>query len=149
MSDTKGVGKLDGHIIPTTLPYLFPDWAALDRGLDSGIMDKINAGTTQRGVRVIAMAALGSAAGIFNTNKAVKTAADMADLRMQALDDNQIGVYKLWGTNATIVAWDEVPNALQTGIADGYINLVLSRLRSGLLTHLCSLSFEGQGAFAT
>jgi hypothetical protein len=27
--------------------------------------------------------------------------------------------------------------------------LVLSRLRSGLSTHLCSLSFEGQGAFAT
>ncbi len=27
--------------------------------------------------------------------------------------------------------------------------LVLSRLRSGLSTHLGSLSFEGQGAFAT
>lgn len=122
ISDTKGVGKLDGNIIPATLPYLFPDWAALDRGLDGGMMDKINTGTTQQGVRVIAMAALGSAAGIFNTKKAVKTAADMADLRMRALDDNQIGVYKLWGTNGTIVAWDEVPNALQTGIADGYIN---------------------------
>lgn len=122
MSDTKGVGKLDGNIIPATLPYLFPDWAALDRGLDGGMMDKINAGTTQQGVRVLALAALGSAAGIFNTKKPVNTAADMADLRMRALDDNQIGVYKLWGTNGTIVAWDEVPNALQTGIADGYIN---------------------------
>ena len=27
--------------------------------------------------------------------------------------------------------------------------LVLSRLRSGLPTHLCSLSFEGQGAFTS
>jgi hypothetical protein len=27
--------------------------------------------------------------------------------------------------------------------------VVLSRLRSGLSTHLCGLSFEGQGAFAT
>lgn len=122
MSDTKGVGKLDGNIVPATLPYLFPDWAALDRGLDGGMMDKINAGTTQQGVRVLALAALGSAAGIFNTKKPVNSAADMADLRMRALDDNQIGVYKLWGTNGTIVAWDEVPNALQTGIADGYIN---------------------------
>lgn len=122
MADTKGVGKLDGHIIPTTLPYLFPDWAALDRGLNGGMLDKINAGTTQQGVRVIGMAALGSAAGIFNTKKPINSAADMADLRMRALDDNQIGVYKLWGTNGTIVAWDEVPNALQTGIADGYLN---------------------------
>ena len=122
MSDTKGVGKLDGHILPATMPYLIPDFAALDRGLAGGMMDKINAGTTQQGVRVIAMAALGSSTGIFNTKHPVNSAADMADLRMRALDDNQIEVYKLWGTNGTIVAWDEVPNALQTGIADGYMN---------------------------
>ncbi|NDW45640.1 TRAP transporter substrate-binding protein [Ruegeria sp. PrR005] len=122
LSDTKGVGALDGHLIPTTLPYLFPDWESLDRGLANGMMDKINAGTVPQGVRVIGMAALGSAAGIFNTKHPVEKAADLADLRMRALDENQIGVYKLWGTNGTIVAWDEVPNALQTGIADGYIN---------------------------
>lgn len=122
LSDTKGVGALDGHIIPLTLPYLFPDFASVDRGLENGMMDKINAGTTPQGVRVIGVAALGSAAGIFNTKKPVNSAADMADLRMRALDENQIGVYKLWGTNGTIVAWDEVPNALQTGIADGYLN---------------------------
>ena len=28
-------------------------------------------------------------------------------------------------------------------------HMVLSRLRSGLSTHLCGLSFESQGAFAT
>lgn len=122
LSDTKGVGALDGHLIPTTLPYLFPDWESVDRGLASGMMDKINAGTIPQGVRVVGMAALGSAAGIFNTKHPVEKAADLADLRMRALDENQIGVYKLWGTNGTIVAWDEVPNALQTGIADGYIN---------------------------
>jgi TRAP-type C4-dicarboxylate transport system substrate-binding protein len=122
LSDTKAVGQLDGHIIPLTLPYLFPNWAAADRGLNGGMLDKINAGTTTQGVRVIGLAALGSAAGIFNTKKPIHKAADMADLRMRALDENQIGVYKLWGTNGTIVAWDEVPNALQTGIADGYLN---------------------------
>ena len=122
LSDTKRVGALDGNIIPLTLPYLFPDWATADRALANGMLDKINEGTTDQGVRVIANIALGSAAGIFNTKKPVNTAADMADLRMRALDDAQIGVYQLWGTNGTIVAWDEVPNALQTGIADGYLN---------------------------
>lgn len=100
LSDTKGVGALDGHLIPTTLPYLFPDWATLDRGLENGMLDKINEGTTPQGVRVIALAALGSAAGIFNTKKPVNSAADMADLRMRALDENQIGVYKLWAPTA-------------------------------------------------
>ena len=122
MSDTKGVGKLDGHITPATLPYFFPDFAALDRGLQNGMMEKINEGTVAQGVRVLGLAALGSAAGIFNTKHAVEKPADMADLRMRALDENQIGVYKLWGSTGTIVAWDEVPNALQTGIADGYLN---------------------------
>lgn len=122
LSDTKGVGKLDGHLTPLTLPYLFPDWGTVDRGLENGMLETINAGTTPQGVRVIGVAALGSAAGIFNTKHPVNSAADMADLRMRALDENQIAVYQLWGTNGTIVAWDEVPNALQTGIADGYLN---------------------------
>ncbi len=122
LSDTKAVGKIDGHIVPVTLPYLFPNWEAVDRGLAGGMMEKINAGTTPQGVRVIGIAALGSAAGIFNTKHPITSASDLGDLRMRAMDENQISVYKLWGSNGTIVSWDEVPNALQTGIADGYLN---------------------------
>ncbi|MGX9349733.1 TRAP transporter substrate-binding protein [Shimia sp. W99] len=122
LSDTKGVGALDGNLIPVTLPYLFPNWDSITKGLENGMLDKINAGTTPQGVRVIGLAALGSPAGIFNTKHPVEKAADLADLRMRALDDRQIAIFKLWGTNGTVVAWDEVPNALQTGIADGYLN---------------------------
>jgi len=32
---------------------------------------------------------------------------------------------------------------------DAYVGMVLTRLRSGLPTHLCSPSFKGQGAFST
>lgn len=122
LSDTKGVGALDGNLIPVTLPYLFPDWDSIAKGLENGMLDKINAGTSTQGVRVIGLAALGSPAGIFNTKHPVEKAADLADLRMRALDDRQIAIFKLWGTNGTVVSWDEVPNALQTGIADGYLN---------------------------
>ena len=34
-------------------------------------------------------------------------------------------------------------------LLEAYAFVVLSRLRSGLSTHLCGLSFECQGAFAT
>ena len=122
LSDTKGVGALDGNLIPVTLPYLFPDWDSIAKGLENGMLDKINAGTSTQGVRVIGLAALGSPAGIFNTKHPVEKAADLADLRMRALDDRQIAIFKLWGANGTVVSWDEVPNALQTGIADGYLN---------------------------
>jgi TRAP-type C4-dicarboxylate transport system substrate-binding protein len=46
----------------------------------------------------------------------------MAGLRMRALDESQIELYKAWGADGTIVSWAEVPNALQTGVADGYLN---------------------------
>jgi TRAP-type C4-dicarboxylate transport system substrate-binding protein len=41
---------------------------------------------------------------------------------MRALDESQIELYKAWGASGTIVSWAEVPNALQTGVADGYMN---------------------------
>ncbi len=122
MSDTKAVAKFDAHVMPLIMPYYFRDWATVDKGLNGGILAKINAGSSKQGVRVLGLASLGSAAGIFNTKHPVNSPKDMADLRMRALDETQVGVYKLWGSTGTIVAWDEVANALQTGIADGYLN---------------------------
>jgi hypothetical protein len=42
-----------------------------------------------------------------------------------------------------------VPWARLAALIDPYYTMVLSRLRSGLPTHLCSPSFKGQGAFST
>lgn len=121
-SDTKGVAALAPILTPMILPFVIPSWDALDRALASGILETANAQATAEGVRILGFSSLGGPVGIFNTKHPVNSAADMADLRMRALDDAQIAVYKLWGTTGTIVAWDEVPNALQTGIADGYVN---------------------------
>ncbi|MCC2112751.1 MAG: TRAP transporter substrate-binding protein [Hyphomicrobiales bacterium] len=123
MSDVKSAGKIDKLIFGVSLPYLFADVAHLDRAVAGAkLMDRINAATTKAGVRVLALVAVGPASGIFNTKQPVASAADMADLRMRALDENQIALFKAWGTTGTIVSWKEVPNALQTGVADGYIN---------------------------
>ncbi|NHF72579.1 TRAP transporter substrate-binding protein [Paracoccus sp. 12-3] len=122
-SDTKRVSQLAPSLTPLTLPYFVPDFAALDKGLyDGGMIDKINEEAAPHGLRVIGISSLGLPAGIFNTKHAVKSPADLADLRMRALDETDIAIYELWGTRGTIVSWDEVPNALQTGIADGYLN---------------------------
>ncbi len=123
MSDVKSAGKIDKLIFGVYLPYLFQNLAHLDRAVaQAGLLDKINAGIAKNGVRVLALVSVGPGAGIFNTKKPVNTVADMASLRMRALDENQIALFKAWGTNGTIVTWSEVPNALQTGVADGYIN---------------------------
>ncbi|SLN70120.1 TRAP transporter substrate-binding protein [Oceanibacterium hippocampi] len=125
MSDVKSAGKVDKLIFGAYLPYLFDDIDHLDRAMnDAGLMAEINKRVKQGGIRVLALTALGPPSGIFNTKKPVETVADMADLRMRALDESQIALFKTWGTTGTIVSWAEVPNALQTGVADGYINPV-------------------------
>ena len=123
MSDVKSAGQLANITYGVYLPYLFENAAQLDDALErGGLLDKINEATTAQGVRVMAFTALGLPAGIFNTKQPVASIDDMAALRMRALDETQIKLYEAWGSTGTMVSWSEVPNALQTGVADGYIN---------------------------
>jgi TRAP-type C4-dicarboxylate transport system substrate-binding protein len=123
MSPLGIVGSIGDTIYGLRLPYFFKDMEEVDRAMiDGGMLEVINAATTKEGVRVLAVDTVGQASGIFNTKKAVKSVSDMAGLRMRALDESQIELYKSWGADGTIVSWAEVPNALQTGVADGYLN---------------------------
>ncbi|MEM7303181.1 MAG: TRAP transporter substrate-binding protein [Pseudomonadota bacterium] len=123
LSDVKSAAGLDGTVFGLFLPYFFKDAAEIEKALYvGGMLEKINKKTTAKGVRVASIVHLGGPAGIFTTKKSVKTMADMNGLRMRALDEAQIAIFKSWGAQGTIVAWNEVPNALQTGVADGYLN---------------------------
>ena len=123
MSDVKSAAQLDGTMFGLFMPYFFESAAEMDKALnEGGMLAKVNETTTAKGVRVMAIVHLGRAAGIFTTKKGVSSVADMADVRMRALDEAQIAIFEAWGSQGTIVSWAEVPNALQTGVADGYIN---------------------------
>lgn len=123
MSPLTIVGSIDKLIYGLRLPYFFDGMGDVDKSLYAGgMLAKINAKTTPAGVRVLAVDAVGQDSGIFNTKHPVKDLADMHDLRMRALDQSQIELFKAWGASGTIVSWAEVPNALQTGVADGYLN---------------------------
>lgn len=123
MSAVKSAGTLDGTVFGLFMPYFFDDTAQIDKALyDNGMLAQINAGIVPKGVRVLDVAFVGGPAGIFTTKTAVTSIGDMADLRMRALDEAQIKIFEAWGSQGTIVSWGEVPNALQTGVADGYLN---------------------------
>ncbi|MFV0475285.1 MAG: TRAP transporter substrate-binding protein [Pikeienuella sp.] len=123
MSDAKSPGMLDGTIFGALMPYFFDSAEQLDEALDKGgMLERINAGTTPKGVRVLDIVYLGLPTGIFTTTKPVRSFDDMAGMRMRALDEVQISAFEKWGAKGTIVSWSEVPNALQTGVAEGYIN---------------------------
>ena len=123
MSPLGIVASLDKMIFGLRLPYFFDGMAEVDKALyNGGMLEKINEKTTPNGVRVLGVNTVGQGSGIFNTKHPVEKVADMADLRMRALDETQIELFKAWGSTGTIVSWAEVPNALQTGVADGYLN---------------------------
>ncbi|WP_417598800.1 TRAP transporter substrate-binding protein [Pararhodobacter oceanensis] len=123
MSPLGIVSSLDTLIYGLRLPYFFADISEVDHALyDNGMLAAINAGLDGTGVQVLAVNTVGPATGIFNTQRAISSMADMEGLRMRALDESQIELYAAWGSTGTIVSWAEVPNALQTGVADGYLN---------------------------
>ncbi|MCC6000110.1 MAG: TRAP transporter substrate-binding protein [Pararhodobacter sp.] len=117
------VASIDTLIFGLRLPYFFADMAEVDMALlDGGMLERMNAALTPSGVRVLDVTVVGAATGIFNTRRPINRMADMAGLRMRALDESQIALFQAWGAAGTIVNWAEVPNALQTGVADGYLN---------------------------
>jgi TRAP-type C4-dicarboxylate transport system substrate-binding protein len=123
MSDLSRAGQLEPAIMGFMLPFLWENMAHLDRALTtSDLMKGFNEKLTKKGVRVLSLVALGNAVGIANTKKAVRSVEDMKGMRMRAMDKFQTKYYEQWGCNSVVVPWPEVYNALQTGIADGYIN---------------------------
>lgn len=126
LSDVKSVGKIDPFIYGIRLPYIFDGVAHMDRVVAAeDILAKVNEKTGVADVTLLSLVPLGPPSGIINTKHAVRTPADMSDLRMRALDDAQIALYEAWGTTGTIVPWKEVPAGLQTGIIDGYLNTAI------------------------
>jgi TRAP-type C4-dicarboxylate transport system substrate-binding protein len=122
-SDLAKAGSLDPTIFGFYLPFLFDDMNHFFRTMhNTDLLAKINAGITKRGVRVLAVIPLGSMTGIATTKKIIKTPADFAGVRMRALDNKQAKWLEIWGANAVVIPWSEIYNALQTGIADGYMN---------------------------
>lgn len=123
LSDVRAVAQVDPFIYGIRLPYIFSDIAHMDRALAAGdVYTRVNENLAKQDAVLLGLAPLGPASGVITTTKAVRSPADMSDLRMRALDDAQIAMYKAWGSSGTIVPWGEVPAGLQTGVIDGYLN---------------------------
>jgi len=126
MSDLAKAGQLNPTIFGFHLPYIFDSVAHLDRVIDkTDLMAKVNAGTTKKGVRVLALVTVGGFNGMANTKRPVKTPEDLKGLRIRAMDKAQAQYLEAWGASTVIVPWAEIYSALQTGVADGYLNAAI------------------------
>ncbi len=106
-----------------SLSFLIGSYAEFDRFLhETQFLEEVNSVAASVGLRVVDVAFLGGMGGIFNTRKPLYSLADMEGLRMRAMGKTDLTVINSWGVRGTQVAWEEVAQALQTGIADGYLN---------------------------
>jgi len=115
-----------------TLPFLFNGVDEFDKVMaNSDLVERINRDLVPNGVRLMGFNMSGLDAGMHNTNLPVTKLLDMSELRMRAMNASQVKFYSALGASSTIVSWAEVANALQTGIAQGYMNAPNSSIRTG------------------
>ncbi|OSQ37389.1 TRAP transporter substrate-binding protein [Thalassospira mesophila] len=121
------------------LPFLFKDSNEFDAVIEkSDLLDEMNKPLLENGVRLAGFNYIGVGIGIHNSQHDVTKMSDLKGLRLRALNAEQLEYEEALGASGTIVAWSEVANAIQVGIADGYLNPPNSSLRTGhtaFLTH--------------
>jgi TRAP-type C4-dicarboxylate transport system substrate-binding protein len=105
------------------LPFLFQSPEELLALIaETSFLARVNATTRPSGMRVVDVAPLGGMTGLFTTKLPVHQLDDITSLRLRAMNSQQLDFFLAWGGAGTQVAWEEVPQALQTGITDGYLN---------------------------
>jgi TRAP-type C4-dicarboxylate transport system substrate-binding protein len=122
-SGTLEVGVFSPLFQSISLPFLFDDYVHFDHFLHgTAFLNLVNRDTTPHGIRVIDVAFLGGMSGIFNSRRPIARLEDMRGLRLRAMDNTDLVIQNSWSVAGTQVSWEEVSQALQTGVAEGYIN---------------------------
>jgi TRAP-type C4-dicarboxylate transport system substrate-binding protein len=107
----------------TELPFIFRNIQEVAALIETtNFLDRVNADTGPRGLLLVDQAYLGGLTGLFTAREPIRSITDMPKFRLRAMNAQQLGFFAAWGAAGTQVAWEEVPQALQTGIADGYLN---------------------------
>lgn len=152
MSDFGRAAQLVPLMRAIQLPFTFDDPDHQKRFLQKeSFLDDVNERMAASNARVLAVVPTGGFLGIFNNKHPVTSLADMADLRMRALDQAQLATIRMMGSNGVVIPFSEVPNALQTGIADGYFNAAGVPLLFGhtdLLSYFTDAQFSMSGRVA-
>lgn len=74
------------------------------------------------GLRLIDFAYTASMVGLFTRGSPVRRVAELRPLRLRVLSEADMHLLRGWNVRGVQVAWEEVAQALQTGIVDAYLN---------------------------
>lgn len=117
------VRQAEPLILGFLAPYMFDDLAHMFRVIDgTDLTARIDKGLGAQHIKLGAILGVGGPVGIFNNRRPVEKPADLAGLRMRAIDKTQLGLFQIWGAQGVVVDIAEVATSLQTGVVDGYAN---------------------------
>ena len=104
-----------------SLPYLYADYAAVDRTTQGAAGDKMEEIMAGHGIKVLAWGENGFRE-VTNSKRPIKTPADLAGLKMRVAGPMYIDVMTDLGANPQQMQWSETFPALQQGVVDGQEN---------------------------
>jgi TRAP-type C4-dicarboxylate transport system substrate-binding protein len=104
-------------------PFLVNSYDHMSRLIaDTPYIEAISADLRKQGLELIDFAYTASMVGLFTHNTPVHNLADLQKLRLRVLSEADFSLLRAWQVRGVKVAWEEVAQALQTGIVDAYLN---------------------------
>jgi TRAP-type C4-dicarboxylate transport system substrate-binding protein len=114
------------------LPFLIDSFDHFERFVSAPDFRRdVNRDLRRSGMVFVDAALLGGASGLFTVGRAVRAPSDLHGMRLRGSDARSLVVIEAFGASSVQVAWEEVPQALQTGIASGYLNPPIAALLFG------------------
>lgn len=104
-----------------SLPYLYPDYAAVDRTTAGAAGDKMEEIMAGHGIKILAWGENGFRE-VTNSRRPIKSPADLQGLKMRVAGPMYIDVMNDLGANPQQMQWSETFPALQQGVVDGQEN---------------------------
>lgn len=115
------------HWSPTAFasarPFMVESYAHMDRLLtETPILERISEEIAPHGLHVLAQVFTGPMVGLFTRGMPVRTVEELRPLRLRVLSNTDMELLRAWDVSGVQVAWEEVAQALQTGMVDAYLN---------------------------
>lgn len=130
------------------LPYLYKDYAHLDKVLNSDVASDIQKMILDKtNIRVLTFMPM-AFRQMFTVDKEIKSATDLKGLKMRVPESPiYVAAFKQFGAVPTPLAWGEVYASLQTGVAKGVENTPEAVLTASLqeVTKFMNLSNHLEG----
>ncbi|MCC6008178.1 MAG: TRAP transporter substrate-binding protein [Rhodobacteraceae bacterium] len=117
------VRQFEPMVLGFMTPYMFDDQAHMFRAIDEGsVVGRINESLEPEGLRLATLTGLGGPVGLFTSRGPVETIADLAPMRLRAIDRSQVALFEAWGTQGVVIDMAEFATSVQSGVVDGYFN---------------------------